>query len=103
VRGGVADRIVVVGVDEAGEGTRRVAPATRPGAVAVLVAAEPLSARLESCSVRLPGHLGPGDALASAPAVEAHRALLPLVSGRPGSLEVRTPWGEIANARLFWL
>ena len=29
VRGGVADRIVVVGVDEAGEGSRRVAPATQ--------------------------------------------------------------------------
>ena len=103
VRGGVADRIVVVGVDEAGEGSRRVAPGTRPGAVALLVAAEPLSARLESCSVRLPAHLGPGDALVSAPAVEAHRALLPLASGSPNALEARTPWGGFANARFFWL
>jgi 3-oxoacyl-[acyl-carrier-protein] synthase-1/3-oxoacyl-[acyl-carrier-protein] synthase II len=103
VRGGVADRIVVVAVDEAGEGSRRVAPATRPGAVAMLVSAEPLSARLESCAVRLPAELGPGGALVSAPAVEAHRALLPLASGRPESLEVGTPWGGFAKARLFWL
>ena len=103
VRGGVADRIVVVAVDEAGEGSRRVAPATRPGAVALLVSAEPLSARLDSCSVRLPAHLGPGGALVSAPAVEAHRALLPLASGRPERLEASTPWGGFAKARLFWL
>jgi len=103
VRGGVADRIVVVGVDEAGEGSRRVAPETRPGAVALLVTAEPLSARLESCTVRLPARLGPGEALASPPAVEAHRALLPLAGGRPTSLEAGTPWGGFANARLFWL
>ncbi|MDB5213354.1 MAG: 3-oxoacyl-[acyl-carrier-protein] synthase [Myxococcaceae bacterium] len=103
VRGGVADRIVVVGVDEAGEGSRRVAPATRPGAVALLVSAQPLAARLESWSVRLPARLGPGDELVSAPAVEAHRALLPLASGSPNTLEARTPWGGFANARFFWL
>jgi 3-oxoacyl-[acyl-carrier-protein] synthase II len=103
VRGGIAERVVVVGVDEAGEGSRRVAPGTRPGAVALLVAAVPLAARLESWSVRLPAHLGQGDALVSAPAVEAHRALLPLATGRPEGLEARTPWGGFANARLFWL
>lgn len=103
VRGGVADRIVVVAVDEAGEGSRRVAPATRPGAVAMLVSAAPLSARLESWSVRLPARLGVGDALVSAPAVEAHRALLPLAGGRPTALEARTPWGGFANVSLFWL
>ncbi|MEA2747602.1 MAG: 3-oxoacyl-[acyl-carrier-protein] synthase, partial [Myxococcales bacterium] len=103
VRGGVADRIVVVGVDEAGEGSRRLAPATRPGAVALLVSAQPLAARLESWSVRLPARLGPGDELVSAPAVEAHRALLPLASGSPNTLEARTPWGGFANARFFWL
>lgn len=103
VRGGIAERIVVVAVDEAGEGSRRVAPATVPGAVALLVSAEPLSARLESCSVRLPAHLGPGDALVSARAVEAHRALLPLATGRPDGLEARAPWGGFAKARLFWL
>jgi 3-oxoacyl-[acyl-carrier-protein] synthase II len=103
VRGGVADRIVVVGVDEAGEGSRRVAPGTRPGAVALLVSAEPLSARLDGWSVGLPARLGPGHALVSAPAVEAHRALLPLASGSPNTLEASTPWGGFANARFFWL
>ena len=89
VRGGIADRIVVVAVDEAGEGSRRVAPASRPGAVALLVSADSLSARLESWSVRLPARLGVGDALVSAPAVEA--------------LDARTPWGGFANVSLFWL
>ena len=103
VRGGVADRIVVVAVDDAGEGSRRVAPGTKPGAVAVLVAAQPLAARLESWSVRLPARLAAGDALVSAPSVEAHRALLPLASGRPDALEARAPWGGFANARFFWL
>jgi 3-oxoacyl-[acyl-carrier-protein] synthase II len=103
VRGGVADRIVVVGVDEAGDGSRRVAPGTRPGAVALLVSAEPLSARLDGWSVGLPARLGPGHALVSAPAVEAHRALLPLASGSPNTLEACTPWGGFANARFFWL
>jgi 3-oxoacyl-[acyl-carrier-protein] synthase II len=103
VRGGVADRMVVVAVDEAGEGSRRVAPGTRPGAVAVLVAAEPLAARLEGWSLRLPARLAAGDALVSAPSVEAHRALLPLGAGRPNALEARAPWGGFANVRLFWL
>jgi 3-oxoacyl-[acyl-carrier-protein] synthase II len=103
VRGGVADRIVVVGVDEAGEGSRRVAPGTRPGAVALLVSAQPLSARLDGWSVGLPARLGPGHALVSAPAVEAHRALLPLASSSPNTLEACTPWGGFANARFFWL
>ena len=103
VRGGVADRIVVVAVDEAGAGSRKVSPLTEPGAVAILVAAQPLSARLESWSVRLPAHLGAGDALVSAPAVEAHRPLLSLASGRPDAAFARTPWGGFANARFFWL
>jgi 3-oxoacyl-[acyl-carrier-protein] synthase-1/3-oxoacyl-[acyl-carrier-protein] synthase II len=105
VRGGVADRIVVVGVDEAGEGSRRVAPQTKPGAVAFLVSAEPLAARLDAWSVRLPARLGPGEALVSAAAVEAHRPLLPLATPkeRPETLEARTPWGGFANARFFWL
>jgi 3-oxoacyl-[acyl-carrier-protein] synthase-1/3-oxoacyl-[acyl-carrier-protein] synthase II len=103
VRGGVADRIVVVGVDEAGEGSRRVAPQTRPGAVALLVSADPLSARLDSWSVRLPARLGQGEAVVSAPAVEAHRPLLAMAEGRPAALEARTPWGGFANARVFWL
>lgn len=103
VRGGVASRMLVVGVDEAGEGSRRLAPQTRPGVVALLVAAEPLSARLEAWSVRLPAKLLAGASLAAPPAVEAHRGLLPLALGRPESLEARTPWGGFANARFFWL
>ncbi|MDB4939226.1 MAG: 3-oxoacyl-[acyl-carrier-protein] synthase [Labilithrix sp.] len=105
VRGGVADRIVVVAVDEAGEGSRRVAPATRPGVVALLVSKDALAARLESWSVRLPARLAEGDAIVSAPAVEAHRPLLPLADPklRPDGLEARTPWGGFANARFFWL
>jgi 3-oxoacyl-[acyl-carrier-protein] synthase-1/3-oxoacyl-[acyl-carrier-protein] synthase II len=103
VRGGVADRIVVVGVDEAGEGSRRVAPATRPGAVAVLVSADRLAARLVSWCMRLPREPGPGQALVSAAAVEAHRPLLPLTAGRPKALEALTPWGGIGRASLVWL
>ena len=107
VRGGVADRVVVVGVDEAGPGSRRLAPATRPGAVALMVAAEPLSARLEAWSVRLPAGLPAGAALVVPAAVEAHRALLPLALppgvGDPETLEARSPWGGFANARFFWL
>jgi 3-oxoacyl-[acyl-carrier-protein] synthase-1/3-oxoacyl-[acyl-carrier-protein] synthase II len=103
VRGGVADRIVVVGVDEAGAGSRRLAPETKPGVVALLVASTPLSARLDAWSVRLPAQLGAGESLVEPAAVEAHSALLPLASGRPATLEARTPWGGFANARFFWL
>lgn len=103
VRGGVADRIVVVGVDEAGAGSLRVAPDTKPGVVALLVASTPLSARLDAWAVRLPAQLGAGESLVEPAAVEAHRALLPLASGRPATLEARTPWGGFANARFFWL
>ncbi len=103
VRGGVADRMVVVAVDEAGEGSRRIAPDTAAGVVAFLVGTAPLAARLEAWTSRLPEQFGAGDALVSARAVEAHRALLPLAEGRPAALEARAPWGGFANARLFWL
>ena len=103
VRGGVADRIVVVGVDEAGEGSRRLAPDTRPGAVAFLVAATPLSARLEAWSVRLPKDLPSSGALIAPAIYEAQRALLPLADSRPETVEAHTPWGGFANARFFWL
>jgi 3-oxoacyl-[acyl-carrier-protein] synthase-1/3-oxoacyl-[acyl-carrier-protein] synthase II len=103
VRGGLADRIVVVGVDEGGAGSLRVAPDTRPGAVAFLVGSMPLAARLESCSGGLPARIPAGGALVLPRAVEAHRALLPLVSGRPETLEARAPWGGFAKARFFWL
>jgi 3-oxoacyl-[acyl-carrier-protein] synthase II len=103
VRGGVAERIVVVAVDEAGAGSRRIASDTLPGAVALLVAAEPLAARLEAWSVGLPQRVPAGGALATPRAVEAHRALLPLSSGCPEALEALTPWGGFAKARFFWL
>ena len=106
VRGGVADRIVVVAVDEAGAGSRRVAPDTRPGAVALLVGATPLAARLEACGVGLPAVWASGGAPAAPRAVEAHRALLPLVKGRPDTLSVELAFGGgggFAHARFFWL
>lgn len=103
VRGGVADRIVVVAVDEAGPGSLRIAPDTKPGAVAFLVASSPLAARLDAWSVGLPQRIPAGGALVAPRAVEAHRPLLALASGRPETLEAVTPWGGFANARLFWL
>src|SRR5699024_7082985 len=103
VRGGVADRIVVVAVDEAGAGSRRLAPDTRPGATALLVSAAPLAARLEAWSLGLPAALPTGGALVAARAVEAHSALLPLATGRPDTLSVETSWGGFAKASFFWL
>lgn len=103
VRGGIADRIVVVGLDEAGAGSRRLAPDTKPGAAALLVSVTPLAARLDAWSTGLPRQIPSGGALALPRAVEAHGALLPLASGKPLVLEALTPWGGFANARLFWL
>jgi len=100
VRGGVAESLVVVAVDEAGAGSRRVAPDTRPGAVALLVSAAPLAARLEAWSVGLAAGRG---AAALPRAVEAHQALLALASGRPDTLSLETAGGGFANARFFWL
>jgi 3-oxoacyl-[acyl-carrier-protein] synthase-1/3-oxoacyl-[acyl-carrier-protein] synthase II len=100
VRGGVAEQMLVVAVDEAGEASRTFAPGTQPGAVALLVAATPLSARLDACDVGLRARrthtreTGP---------IEAHRALLPLVDSRPDSLSLEMPFGGFANARFFWL
>ncbi len=99
VRAGVAERIVVVAVDEAGPASRRVAPSTQPGAVALLVAATPLAARLESCTVSLSreGTFG------VPAAVEAHRALLPLATDRPDTLSLDLGGGGFAQARMLWL
>lgn len=104
VRTGVADRIVVVAVDEAGQGSRHVAPDTLPGAVALLVASDPLAGRLTSCTVRLePDHEGQLREASSPTAVEAHRSLLALASGAPPEVvEVATAWG-FAKASFFWL
>ncbi|HSO38373.1 MAG TPA: beta-ketoacyl synthase N-terminal-like domain-containing protein [Labilithrix sp.] len=102
VRAGVVDRVVVVAVDEAGAGSRRVAPDTQPGAVAVLVAAAPLAARLESWAVGLP-RAGSGGEAPLPRAVEAHRALLPLVADRPDTLSLDLGGGGFAKACFFWL
>jgi len=116
VRAGVADRIVVVAVDEAGEGSRRLAPDTKPGAVALLVTAAPAFdrakrggvargdwGRFEGWKCGLPKNLPEGASLRAPAAVEAHRALLPLAEGEKESLDVAMPWGGFANARVFWL
>ncbi|AKV01773.1 3-oxoacyl-[acyl-carrier-protein] synthase, KASII [Labilithrix luteola] len=104
VRTRVADRIVVVAVDEAGAGSRHVAPETAPGAVALLVSAEPLAARLTSCAVRLdPNHASQLREASSPSAIEAHRGLRGLASATPPEeLEVVTAWG-FAKAGFFWL
>lgn len=94
-----ADRVVVVTADEAGEATRRLAPASRTGAVALLVSAEPLAARLDGWELGL----GAAPVLSAPAAMHAHEALLPLAQGRPERLEVLTPWGGFANAAFFWL
>jgi len=99
VRAGVAERVVVVAVDEAGPGSRRVAPGTRPGAVALLVAATPLAARLTSCAVGLSREGAFGVPFA----VEAHRTLVPLASARPDTLSLDLGEGGFAKACLFWL
>ena len=103
VRGGVADRMVVVAVDEAGEASLRIAPDTRPGAVALLVSKGPGAARLEACAVGLSASLPQGGALVVPRSVEAHRGILALAEGRPDTLSAETPWGGFANARFFWL
>jgi 3-oxoacyl-[acyl-carrier-protein] synthase-1/3-oxoacyl-[acyl-carrier-protein] synthase II len=103
VRGGVIDRVIVVAVDEAGAGSRRLAPDTRPGVVALLVAASPLAARLEASVAGL-RQRPPGADLPAAPrAICAHEGLLALALGEPETLEVDTPWGGFAKARLFWV
>jgi len=111
VRAGVADRIVVVAADEAGVGSLRVAPETACGAVALMVAATKLAGELVQCAV----HLEKNESLArprGLPAMDAHRALLPLVAyeprengvaaAPPRELSVTTPWGSMAYARFSW-
>jgi 3-oxoacyl-[acyl-carrier-protein] synthase-1/3-oxoacyl-[acyl-carrier-protein] synthase II len=97
---GVADRIVVVAVDEAGAASRALGPDTRSGAVALLVSASPAAARVEEASVALPREVERAKVPA---ALDAHRALLPLVAGLPETLSADVPWGGFAKLRLFWL
>ncbi len=91
VRGGHAERIVVVAADE-GE-----------GAVATLVSSsrEHAVARLDGAAVAL--RRAPDARTTPRPDLEAHDVLLALTTGRPEALEVATPWGIIAKARFFWL
>jgi 3-oxoacyl-[acyl-carrier-protein] synthase-1/3-oxoacyl-[acyl-carrier-protein] synthase II len=106
VRARVVDRVVVVAADEAGEASRRIAPGTESGAVALLVTAAPPSGegragRLSSCAVRF-------NAAATSPTplppMHAHRALLPLAEDEPpAEVAVDIPWGGIAKARFLWL
>lgn len=100
VRAGVADRVVVIAVDEAGDASRMFAPETSAGAVALLVASTPLAARVEMATTRLDHEAAVGPVPL---VVSAHHALLPLVKGRPESLEVATNFGGFAKARFFWL
>ncbi|MDF2692958.1 MAG: 3-oxoacyl-[acyl-carrier-protein] synthase [Labilithrix sp.] len=106
VRSGAADRIVVVAVDEVGDGTARLgvsgtdAEYPRSAAVALLVSAAGGPARIESCTVRLEARTRTPLALGS---LAAHPALLPLVSGKPDQLQVELSWGGFAKATLFWL
>lgn len=103
VRGGLADRVVVVAVDEAGPASGLAAPRTTSGAVALLVAREPLAARVVEAKVHLGREPAPASARPAGP-MHAHAALVPLASAeRPNALEAALPWGGFAIARLFWL
>ena len=100
VRGDVADQLVVVAVDEAGEGSRQLAPKCAPGAVALLVSRDKLAARLEAWETRLTVSsrtpVMPADAT-------AHRALEPLLKGSPATLSAGSDALGFASARFFWL
>lgn len=100
VRCRVAERVVVVGVDEGGEAARAAGPFAEAGAVALVVAAElhgrAAWARLEGATVSLGPDPGDG------PGPEAFRGLLPLALGRPTALRLERR-GFIANASLMWL
>lgn len=105
VAAGVAERIVVVAVDEGGEASRWLAPGTSEGAVALLVSADAVvdgGALLEAEVTLAEGP--PPDADADAGPVTAHAALLPLA--RPASgvseLTLTTAWGITASARIAW-
>ena len=103
VRAGVADRIVVVAVDDAGPAAEIASPGIRSGAVALLVSKDPLAGRLVEARVRLEVAQMPGDARATAP-LHAHAALLPLAGDvPPDELLASLPWGGFAKARFFWL
>ncbi len=96
VRGGAAERIVVVAVDELGEAARALGLPGESGAVALLVSSSRLDARLERWSVRLEA-VG-----TSAIPRPAHEPLLPLVASSPSVVRAEVSWGGIASAALSW-
>jgi 3-oxoacyl-[acyl-carrier-protein] synthase-1/3-oxoacyl-[acyl-carrier-protein] synthase II len=109
VRAGVADRIVVIAVDEVGPATARLTPGVpndkmSNGAVALLVSSTPLAGggRIESCSVRFDAEPVLSQDL---PSFAAHSALVPLAKSAPPPerIDVEVPWGGFAQARFFWL
>lgn len=112
VRARVADRIVVVAVDEVGDVTRRLVPGASgtlddvakmtSGAVALLVSSEPSAggARLESASVRFDQDRRVRHDPCS---FSAHQPLLGLTTARPERVGVDVPWGGFAAMTLVWL
>ncbi|MBX3227184.1 MAG: 3-oxoacyl-ACP synthase [Labilithrix sp.] len=104
VRARVADRIVVVAADEAGEVSARLARGTASGAVALLVQSTPADAELEDWTVEYGPTPTPTPALPAAlPPMSAHRALLPLVGATPAQLATSVPWGGRATITLRWM
>jgi 3-oxoacyl-[acyl-carrier-protein] synthase II len=117
VRSGVAERVVVIAADEAGEASARIAPGTKSGAVGLVVDAGVSGrvARLDACTVRFEAQNVEAAAMSPSrlPPMDAHRALLPLVPGQqkgrrgrgrgPDEIAVEIPWGGFAKAKVFWL
>jgi 3-oxoacyl-[acyl-carrier-protein] synthase-1/3-oxoacyl-[acyl-carrier-protein] synthase II len=100
VESGDADRVVVVGVDDAGPVTRELAPAIHSGAVAVLLSCdgENALARVGEMQLRrgVPAEAPFGGA------APGHRALLPLVSSAgPCTLACATPPDSFARLELL--
>jgi 3-oxoacyl-[acyl-carrier-protein] synthase-1/3-oxoacyl-[acyl-carrier-protein] synthase II len=109
VRTGIAERIVVVAVDEVGLATARITPGVpidkmTSGAIALVVAAAPTAnrARLESCSVRFEAS---SFVPAEWPSFSAYSPLMPLTrqGDRPEHIAVEIPWGGFARASFCWL
>lgn len=91
VRAGVAERVVVVAVDEGA------------GAVALLVGKDELEGRIEEVRVELGPEVAPAAAAVPA-AMQAHPALVGLSSeSPPEAVSAPLPWGGFAKARFFWL
>jgi 3-oxoacyl-[acyl-carrier-protein] synthase II len=103
VRAGVAERIVVVAVDELGATTSRMGGGSASGAVALLVTAEGQSAKATARVTSWAVRLETSGAAAPRTLAAAHHALLPLTTGRPEQVTAEVPWGGFARATFFWL